>query len=1344
LAAATCVSLVLGLLPHTVPVAASSPSPCPQVPGQPTGGSPRLMVVGDSISQGSSGDYTWRYRLYKQLVADGVSPQMVGPSNWLINNVTGVQGDCAYADPAFENAHDAVWGRQLADEKDTIQAEVTGSQPDYLLVLIGINDLAFGVTDVPGAEANLKAFVANARAANPDIRIVLGELLPKANPGSALASEITQYNADLPTIASQLSTSSSPVVMADDASAVDPSADLWDGTHPNANGEVKIAAGFLNALASNFGLGAPYPTPLPTLPVGPLVPPQVTATVGDGQAVLSWTLSPGADTYVVYERDATNNQTGFMRLPIPLPTSSDPWTAGGLVPGATYQFEVRAAKGLDEGAFSNAVTVTPTGTTPGAATGLTATSGDGQAVLSWTAATAATGYLVSVENVTAGETAFTQLPFPVTGTSWTAGSLVNGATYQFQLQSVNGLIKGGSSNTTSVTPTGPTPAAPAGLAATPGDGQAVLTWTPADHATAYNVFVENVTAGETAFTQLPYPVVGSTWTAGELITGETYQFELQSLDGIIPGGTTTPVQVTPTANPPPAPTGLTATPGDGQAVLSWTPASGADGYYVYTRNVTAGDTGFTRLPYPVAGATWTAGLLTTGATYQFELQSVDGIVAGGISDPVQVTPTAAPPPAPTSLAATAGSHSAKLTWTAAPGATAYLVSVKNVTAGDTAFTTLPYPVAGSTWTASGLANGASYQFELQSVDGLVSGGTTAPVAAAPTGPAPAAPTTISATAGDGTAVLTWSLPQDATCVYLFMRESAPNPNAFSKLPYPVCDDEFTAGSLVNGVTYQFEAQAYDDLIPGGTSSAVTVTPVGPAPAGAENLTAMPGNTKVTLRWDEASHATSYNVWQKQDTFGVDWTELPYPVAGNSVVLGSLVDGAQYEYKIQSVDGIEPGGFSSPVTVTPRGPTPQAPGDLAGTGNWQGTASLTWSNSPTATGYLVSVSDNGGAYSQLPYPVSGGSWTTGSMVPGHTYSFKLQAVNGLQPGTTSNVASVTIPLPPAPTGLSASVAGANDVRLSWNPVWGADGYYIHLRDVTAGGDWTRLQFPVQGTVFTAHYLVSGDTYDFAVTAEKFGVEGGLSADRTARPMPPLPPAPKNLQDDGIFGDHTVSMSWTATSSGVLYVVHMRDDTVGSSFQALPYPLSQTEFVAGQLATGHTYEFYVTADNLAGESPPSNTITVTSYPPDAHVCDSVANGFQHTSQGDRVATWNDPTMTICGTRSGDTFSVDGTWSTTNGKGLMSGAFRYMLIDCTTDAFLGETDLAYDHGTSLQSPPTPASRTWSIDRTHYYSIRATGDGALEEVYGEGTSLVNVTFDSVGPFNHPDLAEATQSFCF
>src|SRR5260370_3418578 len=95
------------------------------------------MIVGDLITQGSSGDYTWQYRLYKHLLADGVRARMVGPYGWLFNNVTGSQGDHSYADPNFEYANDAAWGMALFREKDAIGGKMATHRPDYLLGFLG-------------------------------------------------------------------------------------------------------------------------------------------------------------------------------------------------------------------------------------------------------------------------------------------------------------------------------------------------------------------------------------------------------------------------------------------------------------------------------------------------------------------------------------------------------------------------------------------------------------------------------------------------------------------------------------------------------------------------------------------------------------------------------------------------------------------------------------------------------------------------------------------------------------------------------------------------------------------------------------------------------------------------------------------------------------------------------------------------------------------------------------------------------------------------------------------------------------------------------------------------------
>ena len=341
--------------------AAARPAPSPSAPGQPSGGSPRIMIVGDSITEGSAGDYTWQYWLYQHLRSDGLSPQMVGPNHWLYNNVARTEGDRSYANPRFEHANDASWGMTLFGEKTAIGATVATYRPDYLLVLLGLDDLFWYGISQPDMAANLAGFIAAARAARPHIRIVLGLIPPnihtQTNP--AFAARVASFNRTISATALQLSTAGAPVAVAQD-SDINVAADLWDGTHPNTNGQIKIAAAFADVLAARFRLGSAYPRPLPVLPTGPLTKPRLTATPSRtaGRARLSWTPAPGADRYYVYLKDVTRAQAGFTRLPWPLSPAQNPWTVSLLTPGDTYDFQLQACKGADCGAFSGAASVT--------------------------------------------------------------------------------------------------------------------------------------------------------------------------------------------------------------------------------------------------------------------------------------------------------------------------------------------------------------------------------------------------------------------------------------------------------------------------------------------------------------------------------------------------------------------------------------------------------------------------------------------------------------------------------------------------------------------------------------------------------------------------------------------------------------------------------------------------------------------------------------------------------------------------------------------------------------------------------------------------------------------------
>ena len=91
---------------------------------------------------------------------------------------------------------------------------------------------------------------------------------------------------------------------------------------------------------------------------------------------------------------------------------------------------------------------------PAAPTGLTATGGNAQINLSWTASSGATSY--NVKRSTTSGSGYTTVASPA-GTSYTNTGLTNGTTYYYVVTAVNANGESGNSNQASATPQAPTP-----------------------------------------------------------------------------------------------------------------------------------------------------------------------------------------------------------------------------------------------------------------------------------------------------------------------------------------------------------------------------------------------------------------------------------------------------------------------------------------------------------------------------------------------------------------------------------------------------------------------------------------------------------------------------------------------------------------------------------------------------------------------------------------------------------------------------------------------------------------------------------------------------------------------
>jgi fibronectin type 3 domain-containing protein len=277
-----------------------------------------------------------------------------------------------------------------------------------------------------------------------------------------------------------------------------------------------------------------------------------------------------------------------------------------------------------------------TGSPPAAPANLTATAGNQQVSLSWTASSGATSYNVKRSTTSGGP--YTTISSPTTST-YLDSSVTNGTTYYYVVTAVNSSGQSGNSNQASAKPTAPAPAvppAPANLTATAGNQRVSLSWTASSGATSYNVKRSTTSGG-------PYTTISSptatTYVDSSVTNGTTYYYVVTAANSSGQSGNSNQASAKPTAPPPavpPAPANLTATAGNQQVSLSWTASTGATSYNV-KRSTTSGGP-YTTISSPTA-TTYVDSSVTNGTTYYYVVTAVNASGQSGNSNQASATPT---------------------------------------------------------------------------------------------------------------------------------------------------------------------------------------------------------------------------------------------------------------------------------------------------------------------------------------------------------------------------------------------------------------------------------------------------------------------------------------------------------------------------------------------------------------------------------------------------------------------------------------------------------------------------------------------------------------------------------
>lgn len=200
-------------------------------------GQTRIMPLGDSITQSDTGHNSYRRPLWQMLENTAYSGDFVGS---LTEHFGGPPPT-----PDFDTDHEGHWGWRADQVLANINAWAASAQPDIVLIHLGHNDLWQGQS-VSSTITELGQIIDEVRLVNSSAIFLLSQVIP-ATSGIGL-DQIPDLNAQIPALAASKHSADSPVVVVDQYTGFDPDTDTWDGVHPNASGEQKMAQNWFDAI----------------------------------------------------------------------------------------------------------------------------------------------------------------------------------------------------------------------------------------------------------------------------------------------------------------------------------------------------------------------------------------------------------------------------------------------------------------------------------------------------------------------------------------------------------------------------------------------------------------------------------------------------------------------------------------------------------------------------------------------------------------------------------------------------------------------------------------------------------------------------------------------------------------------------------------------------------------------------------------------------------------------------------------------------------------------------------------------------------------------------------------
>ena len=718
--------------------------------------------------------------------------------------------------------------------------------------------------------------------------------------------------------------------------------------------------------------------------------PAPTVTGGNdsqGRPTLKWNAVSGAAKYEVYR--ARSKDGDYIKYSTVTGTSYT--NTSYIENGNTYYYKVRAlnANGT-AGAWSSVVSVTYKQTLS-APTVTGGNDAQGRPTLKWNAVTGAAKYEVYRARSRSGE----YIKYStVTGTSYTNTSYIeNGNTYYYKVRALDANGTAGAwSSIVSVTyraaSTG-TLSAPTVTGGKDSQGRPTLKWNAVTGAAKYEVYRARSKDGD----YIKYSTVtGTSYTNTSYIeSGNTYYYKVRALDANGTAGAWSSIVSVTYKQTLSAPTVTGGNDAQGRPTLKWNAVTGAAKYEVYRARSKDGT--YSKYSTTTGTAYTNSSYLTSGATYYYKVRALDANGnAGPYSAVVSVT-CRLKLTAPTVTGGKDSQGRPTLKWNAVSGAAKYEVYRARSKDGDY----IKYStVTGTSYTnTSYIENGNTYYYKVRALgsDGTA-GPDSTPVSVtykAPFG----APLVTGSKDSQGRPALKWDKVTDAAKYEVYRARS--KDGTYSLMSTQSATGYTNTSYLANGTTYYYKVRA---LKANGTASAyssvVTITyGTVPTPAAPAMRSAKADSAGITVSWDTAANAVTYNVYRTADA-GSSWTQVASSVKGTSYKDTTVQKGVKYGYKVRGVaaDGKTLGPMSSTgvtAKVTAASTTPDYV-KLTSARRVTGGIQLTWESTADAKTYNVYRKvDGASGWTLLASSVSGTTYKDTSGKSGTTYAYTVRGV-----------------------------------------------------------------------------------------------------------------------------------------------------------------------------------------------------------------------------------------------------------------------------------------------------------------------------------------------------------------